>query len=54
MTKISVYLRQEQIQGLVQLASKTHDTNGRVLRQALDEYLERELSGGRRVRRRRA
>jgi predicted transcriptional regulator len=54
MTKISLYLRPPQIQGLVQIASKKHRTNASLIREALDEYLERELQGKRRVRRRRA
>jgi predicted transcriptional regulator len=53
MTKISLYLRQAQIQGLVQIASKKHRTNASLIREALDEYLGRELSGTR-VRRRHA
>jgi predicted transcriptional regulator len=54
MTKISIYLTQEQIQGLVQLATKTHRTNASLIREALDVYLHRHLGGGRRVRRRQA
>jgi predicted DNA-binding protein len=44
MTKISLYLNQKQIQGLVQLATKTHRTNASHLREALDEHLRRELN----------
>jgi predicted DNA-binding protein len=44
MTKISLYLNQEQIQGLVQLAAKTHRTNASHIREALDEHLKRYLS----------
>ena len=54
MTKISLYLSQKQIQGLVKLAMKTHRTNASHLREALDEHLKCNLkSTDRLVRRRR-
>jgi len=52
MTKISIYITQEQIQGLVQLATKTHRTNASHIREALNVYLNRHLGARRRVRRR--
>jgi predicted DNA-binding protein len=55
MTKVSLYLTQEQIQRLVKLAMKTHRTNASHIREALDEHLRRNLDASdRRVRRRRA
>jgi predicted DNA-binding protein len=54
MTKISIYLTQAQIQGVIQLASKTHRTNASIIREALDVHLSRRLRVSRRVRRRRA
>jgi predicted DNA-binding protein len=54
MTKISIYITQEQIQGLVLLATKTHRTNASHIREALDLHLKRHLGARRRVRRRRA
>ena len=53
MTKISLYLNQKQIQGLVKLATKTHRTNASHIREALDEHLGRNLGSAVRLVRRR-
>jgi predicted DNA-binding protein len=55
MTKVSLYLTQEQIQKLVKLAMKTHRTNASHIREALDEHFRRHVGfSDRRVKRRRA
>lgn len=55
MIKISLYLTQQETQGVAKLATMTHRTNASIIRQALDEFLRRELSSAdRRAHRRKA
>lgn len=55
MIKISLYLTQQETQGLVKVATKAHRTNASIIRQAIDEFLKREFSSrDRRAHRRKA